>query len=83
MNKVLGRLMVGLSLLIVFVVSFSYGAAKGDWFDSDKWSNGSMLNSITFGYVYFHRRPQLWLGLSTLAEVSSPGLCLPYCSIYL
>lgn len=53
MNKVLGRLMVGLSLLIVFVVSLSYGAAKGDWFDSDKWSNGSMLNSITFGYVLF------------------------------
>lgn len=53
MNKVLGRLLLGLSVLILLVVSLSYGAAQSGWFESEKWTNGSLLNSITFGYVLF------------------------------
>ena len=53
MNKVLGRLLLGLSILILLVVSFSYGASQSGWFESEKWTNGSLLNSITFGYVFF------------------------------
>ena len=53
MNKVLGRLLLGLSVLILLVVSLSFGAAQSGLFESEKWTNGSLLNSITFGYVLF------------------------------
>ncbi len=79
MNKVLGRLLLGLSVLILLVVSFSYGAAQSGWFESEKWTNGSFLNSITFSYVFFICASAIMVGAlntrgSFLAGALSPVL---------